>query len=242
TVTDVSGGADDGKPSEVRRSTTVSGTVTTESYLYSYLASPDPNAGLLANVTLRRQVNGGTWSTVRQVAYDYYDGTTGKPYGNLGDLRRATVLDGNNNARDTSYYRYYTADDQGTIGYVHGLKYAFSPASYARVVAAVGSPLTATDAQVSAYADNYYEYDSSQRVSKSVVQGSGCSVCSGATGTYPYAHSRSSGNLDYNTASYVTIETLPDGSQNVVYAREEKVSGPFFSCYEPHDPVRLRRR
>ena len=33
-------------------------------------------------------------------------------------------------------------------GFVNGLKYYISPASYARLAAAVGNPLTATDAQV----------------------------------------------------------------------------------------------
>jgi hypothetical protein len=49
----------DGKPAEVQWSTTAGGTTYTESYLYSYLPGSDANAGLLANVTLRRQVNGG---------------------------------------------------------------------------------------------------------------------------------------------------------------------------------------
>jgi hypothetical protein len=81
---------------------------------------------MLGNVTLRTQVNGGQWSIVKQVAYDYYDGTSQKPYGNLGDLRTATTMDGNNNIIDTMYYRYYTSADAGTTGYVHGLKYSFS--------------------------------------------------------------------------------------------------------------------
>jgi hypothetical protein len=60
---------------------------------------------------------------------------------------------------DASYYRYYTSADAGSIGYVGGLKYAFSSDSYARLVTALGStaPPSATDAQVSAYADNYFE-------------------------------------------------------------------------------------
>src|SRR5439155_16670390 len=72
----------DGKTAEMQRTDSSSGV--TESYVYTYLAAPDLNAGLLANVTLRRQLNGGSWTTVRQVAYDYYDGTSQKPYGNLG--------------------------------------------------------------------------------------------------------------------------------------------------------------
>jgi hypothetical protein len=38
----------------------------------------------------RRSTNGGSsWTTVRQVAYGYYDGT--QSYGNSGDLMTATV-------------------------------------------------------------------------------------------------------------------------------------------------------
>ncbi len=168
----------DGKVAEVQRSDSTSGI--TESYLYTYLASPDLNAGQLVNVTLRRQTNGGAWSTVRQVNYDYYDGTSQKPYGNLGDLRTATILDGNNNAIDTSLYRYYTSADAGSIGYVHGLKYVFSPQSYARLAAGVTGPLTATDSQIAPYADKYFEYDpNSQSVTKAVVQGKGNSSTNG---------------------------------------------------------------
>src|SRR5262249_49211007 len=72
----------DGQPTEVQRSATVGGTTTTESFQYSYLAAPDPNAGKLSGAVLRRQVNGGAWTTIRQVAYTYYNGT--ESYGPLG--------------------------------------------------------------------------------------------------------------------------------------------------------------
>jgi hypothetical protein len=189
----------DGKVAEMQRSDPVSGV--TESYLYTYLASPDLNAGQISNITLRRQVNGGAWTIVRQVSYDYYDGTSQKPYGNLGDLRLATIKDANGNAIDTDYYRYYTPADSGT-GYVHGLKYVFSAASYARLAADIGNPLTATDSQVSGYADKYFEYDSSQRVTKAVVQASGCSVCTGGQGTFTYAYTTSSNLQRYNSWIY----------------------------------------
>jgi len=64
------------------------------------------NVGLLGSMTLCRQVNGGAWSTVRQVQYGYYDGT--QQYGGtLGDLMAATVED----------------------GYTDGLTYVFNPTS-----------------------------------------------------------------------------------------------------------------
>jgi hypothetical protein len=77
-----------------------------------------------------RQVNGGAWSTVRQVQYSYYDGT--QTYGgNVGDLMTASVLDGNNNVLTTSYYRYYTPGQPN--GYTDGLHYVFNPTSYMRL-------------------------------------------------------------------------------------------------------------
>src|SRR5947199_10759334 len=105
--------------------------MTASHYLYTYLMSPDANAGLISNITLRRMVTNGPWTTVRQVAYDYYDGTSQKPYGNLGDLRTASIEDGGGHVIDTMYYRYFTSADAGTIGYIHGLKYYFTAASYA---------------------------------------------------------------------------------------------------------------
>ncbi len=133
---------------ELQRSQTSGGNTITESWLNSYLPTGNANAGLLSSVTLRRQVNGGAWSTVQQVQYAYYDGT--QQYGgNVGDLMTATVEDGNNNVLSTDYYRYYTAGQTG--GFQHGLSYVFNPQSYARLTAALGTNLgSLTDAQVGA--------------------------------------------------------------------------------------------
>jgi RHS repeat-associated protein len=205
-----------GNVAEMQRTDSSSGV--TQSYLYTYLTSPDPNAGMISNITLRQNVDNGPWTIVRQVAYDYYDGTNNKPYGNLGDLRTATTLDGNNNVIDTTYYRYYTPADAGGIGYVHGLKYVFSPQSYARMAADISNPLTATDAQVAPYADDYYQYDpTSQRVTMAVIQGNGCSVCTGGQGTFTYSYASSTFSPGYNSWAEKTVETLPDSSTNTVY-------------------------
>src|SRR5439155_10135664 len=125
---------------------------------------------------------------------------------------------GSNNVIDTDYYRYYTSADAGTVGYVHGLKYLFSPQSYARLAAGVSSPLTATDTQVAAYADKYFEYDpSSQRVTKAVIQAGGSSS-SGGLGTFTYSYASSSNANGYNSWADKSVETLPDGNSNTVYA------------------------
>src|SRR5262249_7554248 len=82
-TTAVTSRATDRKPTEVQRSATVGGTTTSESFVYGYLASPDPNAGKLSDVTLRRQVGPGSWSTVRKAVYSYYGSSESN--GNLGD-------------------------------------------------------------------------------------------------------------------------------------------------------------
>jgi hypothetical protein len=79
------------------RSNTTNGTTVTESYLYTYTGS------LITNVTLRRQTNGGAWTTIRQVALTY-DANN--------NLKLAQVEDGASptpNVLDTSYFRYYSS-------------------------------------------------------------------------------------------------------------------------------------
>ncbi len=125
------------------------------------------------------------------------------------------LKDGSSNTLDTHYYRYYTSSS-GT-GYAGGLKYAFGAESYGRLVAAYSNPATATDAQVDDYADVYLEYDSVKRVSTAVIQGSGCSSCTGGLGTYSYTYTASSFADGYNNWRTKTVETLPDGNENIVY-------------------------
>jgi RHS repeat-associated protein len=214
-VTSVTSYTPSGQISEVQRSTSAGGNTITESWLYSYITS-GVNTGLLQNVTLERQTSGGPVDVVRQAVYSYYDGT--QSYGLPGDLMLAQVENAAGQVIDTSYYRYYTEDDAGTTGYIQGLKYYFSTDSYARLVAAVGNPLTATDSQVAPYADNYFQYDSQQRVSEAVVQGQGCSSCSGGLGTYTYSYTTSDNPAGYNSWAVKTVETLPDGNENIVYS------------------------
>ncbi len=204
-----------GQIGEVQRSTTVGGNTVTESWLYSYFAS-GVNNGLLAGVMLERQTNGGPIDLVRQVVYTYYDGT--QSYGLPGDLMLAQVENPSSQVLDTSYFRYYTQADAGKQGYIQGLKYYFSTDSYARLVAAVGNPLTATDAKVAPYADDYYQYDGQRRVSEAVVQGQGCSSCTGGLGTYTYSYTTSTNPAGYNSWAVKTVETLPDGNQDIIYS------------------------
>ena len=206
-----------GNPAEIVRSTPAGvNPPATESWLYSYVSS-GVNQGLLANVSLRRLGADGTWTVVRQVDYTYYN--SGEAYGNPGDLKTAVVEDGAGNALDTSYYRYYPS-----YGGFDGLKYVFNPDSFARLSAAVADPFTATDQQVAAYADNYFEYDAERRVSKEVAQGTTCDCSNtGGQGTFTFSYLMNFNNPDGpNSWTYRTIETLPDNSptfvsQNIVY-------------------------
>jgi RHS repeat-associated protein len=192
---------------ETQRTDPVTGL--TESYVYT------ASAGLLSNVLLRRgPTSSGPWTNVRQVDYAYYG--AGQPNGNPGDLKTATIRDGAGAVLDTKYYRYYQPGEAN--GYAHGLKYLFNPASYARLTAALGGNVDAlSDAQVQPYADNYYQYDSQQRVTLEIAQGAGCSSCTGGQGTFTYSYSASSNPDGYNSWKVVTVETLPDGNQNIVY-------------------------
>jgi RHS repeat-associated protein len=211
-VTNVTSYTSEGLPAEVQRSNTTGSTTITESYLYSYLSS-GVNAGLLASVTLRRKVNSGSWTTVRQVVYTYYDGTTS--HGNAGDLQLAQVEDGSGNVLANSYYRYYTSESGG---YLHALKYVFTPQSYARLAAVFATPTTATDAQVAPYADSAFQYDSQGRVSQAVIAGGGTTYGTGnGLGTYTYSYSSSTNPAGFNSWQTKTTETLPDGNQNIVY-------------------------
>lgn len=187
----------------------------TESFVYTYDSS-GVNAGLVQNITLERQTNGGPIDVVRQAVFTYYDGT--EPYGNVGDLEFLTIEDGSNNVLGTYYYRYYTPADASTGGYVGGLKYYFSEQSYARLAANVSNPTTASDSQVAAYADDYFQYDSSHQLTEAVAQGEGCSVCSGGLGTFTYTYDTSSNAPGYNSWAVKTVMTHPDGSTDTIYS------------------------
>jgi hypothetical protein len=118
---------------------------------------------------------------------------------------------------DASYYRYYKLGDSG--GYAHGLKYVFNPASYLRLTGALGTGLAnLTDAQVAPYADNYFRYDSQQRVTQETAQGAGDSQTGGGLGTYTFAYTNSGKTPGFNVWNTKTVVTNPDGSTDTVYS------------------------
>ncbi len=195
----------------------IGGTVT-QSYVYSYLSS-GPNAGMLSSVVLRHKVGfGGSWVTVQQVVYTYYDGS--ETHGNTGDMEFATVEDASSNVLDTTYYRYYTSNT--STGYTHGLEYVFRPASYARLTAALGTSVDSlTDSQVAPYADNAFQYNSAQQVTQEIAAGAGSSTNTNpGQGTFTYSYTASGNTPGMNSWATKTTVTLPDGTSNIVYTNE----------------------
>ena len=218
-LTTVTGWTAAGNPAEVQRTSGPGQTPVVESYLYDYVPS-GVNQNLLARATLRRQVAGGDWVTVRQVAYSYYN--MGEPYGNPQDLKTAIVEDAAGDKLDTTYYRYY--DRRGSAANAFdGLKFVFKPDSYARLVAAIGDPSQAADDEVMPYADNYFNYDfqytqldGMYRVLTERAQGAGSSTDNGGLGTFTFSYSASSNARGFNSWWHKTIEILPDNSDNFV--------------------------
>lgn len=209
-VTDVISRNAAGRPTEIQRSEVVNGETITESFLYTYVAS-GANAGLVESATLRRRVDSGPWDLVRAANYSYYENSDA--FGNDGDLKLAVMSDATGEI-DRAAYRYY---DGESGGFVHGLKYVFHAASYARLTEAGFDPFTSTDSQVSAYADLAMQYDAMQRLSQLIAQGEGCSACSAGQGTYTYSYFTSAHPEGHNSWRTRTTETLPDGSVNTVY-------------------------
>jgi hypothetical protein len=185
----------------------------TESFDYVFT---DTSGEQLQSVTLRRQASGSTtWTDVRRVRYEYY--AANDSHGSDDDLKLAAIQipDGSGGWTDdrVHYYRYWnTAHSSTNPGFIHGLKYVFGPEAYKRLAAAITDPFTATDAQVAAYADYYFECDSSQRVTKEITDA--------GTQTYTFAfttNSNASYADGYNNWKTKTVETKPDGSSNTVY-------------------------
>ncbi|MBI1248152.1 RHS repeat-associated core domain-containing protein [bacterium] len=193
----------DGHIESLERAVTVDGTTTTEAFAYTYTS-----ASRIETVTLRRQVDSGSWEDIRQVAYTYYGSED--PNGSAGDLKTVTRKQWNGSNWDSlgvSYYRYWLSGQAN--GFAHGLKYILGEASYARMVADVYNPLTADNAQLALYADNYFEYDSQQRAKKEIVYG--------GSQTFTFSYTQSSNSDDYNHWKMKTVETLPDENQVIVY-------------------------
>jgi len=225
---------------EVQRTVTTDGVTVTESFLYDYITAGELSGHILS-CTLRRQTGTDPWQNVVRVVYSYYG--SGDASGSTGDLRTATrqvwqtseasssssslssssgSAGGNWGDVGTDYYRYYK--DNAPHGGVHNMKFACGPESFAKLAAQAGDPFTAGDAEVSLFADYYYEYDWNDRVSLERILGGSKTFTFSYTRNprYPVptpgASSSSAGVVDFNTWIFRTTETKPDGSQQTVYA------------------------
>ncbi len=177
-------------------------------YLYTY-HDTSPHENRIQSVTL--QVNA---VDVRQALFEYYD--SGESNGVIGDLKLVTIQTSKIPCPSGSavwtdvqktHYRYYTGTS--ATGYARGLKFVVGPEAYARIVAVGGNPLTATDSTIANYADHYFEFDDTQRVTKEMTNG--------GLLTFSYSYHTSGNTADYNNWSVRTTETLPDDNQNIVY-------------------------
>lgn len=205
----------------VEREYTENSITTTEKFEYAY---QDVGDLLLSSVTLSRKVGAGSWKNISRALYSYYGAN--EPYGLEEDLKTATTQQWDGSAwqdTGTNYYRYHktltsgssssssSSSSGGENGFAHQLKYILNKEAYNKLAADpnVSDPLTATDAQVAQYADFYYEFDEQRRVTKEMIQG--------GSRTFTFSYEESSFDDDYNTWKTKTTETLPDGSQNIVY-------------------------
>jgi RHS repeat-associated protein len=211
----------------VQRTSSVAGISVTEELAYEY----DTSSGdaLLSRVTLRRQVAGGSWANVQRAAYTYYG--TGDSRGSEEDLESVTTESWQDAAwtpTGRTLYRYWTATPGASSsssassessssssspsgGQSHLLKFVLNPASYDRMVTdGYADPNAVSDAVWSQYADFYFEYDSVQRVTREAVRG-GAQV-------FSFAYESSTFPDGYNNWKTRTTETLPDGTQRIVFS------------------------
>ena len=206
----------------IQRSVTTAGVTTTEQYSYTYdSSSGDP---LLSHVTLQRRVGAGSFDNVLRATYIYYSGDD--PNGLAEDLRTVVTQVWQNAAwtdTGTSYYRYWLelASDSSSSSsssssggssapFAHLPKYVLNASAYARMVADGHDPLTASDSLLLMYSDYYFEYDSQRRVTLETVK-------SGSQ-TFQFSYEASGFPDDYNHWKTKSIETLPDGNQNIIYS------------------------
>ena len=205
------------KIASLEQTVTVDGVATTDRYQYGYTQPYDQR---LADITLSRRVDAGSWQNVQRAVYTYYGAD--ENYGDAGDLKTVVnqMWGGSDwNTTGTSYYRYWKdgtgSSSSSSSGLppvyepLHLLKLVVEPAAFARLVADGYDPLLDSDAILALYADYYYEFDDERRVTKELVQG--------GSRTFLFAYEESDFTDGYNSWKTKTTETLPDGNRNIVY-------------------------
>lgn len=187
---------------------------------------------------VRLAING---QNVRRAVFSYYGSSV--PFGSTGDLQLATVEEYDVGgavwrAVRRQHYRYYKSGQPN--GFEHGLKYVVGSGAYELMVAAGLNPLTASEAEVANFADNYFEYDSQRRVTVERVYGG-----RETTSLAYVANPTDPGTEEVNVWATKTTEVRPDGNEVRVYTNkagqvlvkilEETATGNTWSEYWEYD-------
>ncbi len=179
----------------------------------------------MTSVVRRRAWSGGS-QVLETVYFDYDSGlvnggsssssssssgsAANNVYENFGNLRMITrQRTGYSNLEVLGYFRYYEAGEE--LGVEHGPKYVLGPEAYYRLAddPAVSDPLTASDAQVAPYADEYLEYDETGRVSRKLT--------AGGTLEYRYEYLDSTAADGYNQWQRKTTTSAPGEVTTIEY-------------------------
>ncbi|QDT44041.1 hypothetical protein Pan241w_41460 [Gimesia alba] len=203
----------------VERSITLQAGTFTQRFTYT-TESQGAHAGQITACFLQVTDPSENVTNIAKANYTYYDGSSDN--GSLNDLKTVSIQkwDTDTSAwidQGTTYYRYYK--DNESDGFKHGLKYVVLPGSYEQMVSDSIDPLTTSNTTIAQYADNYFEFDTSQRVVLERNKGGALTFTFSYTENPATSSSTSGGSTTYNPNSWVkkTVQTLPDSSQNILY-------------------------
>jgi YD repeat-containing protein len=192
-------------------------------YTYTYIDS----SGATNNRRIQKvEVADGSTVLGKSDEHVYYDSLQYSLFasgsGSNGDLMRFKVTERNSVGLNEDRYtlcRYYTGTwSTNNKGADHKVRYIVGPQSYAELDAAVADPLLASDNDVAAYADYFFEYDSNGFVTKATVRGAGCS-CGSAQGTFTYAYTTNGSwtpSSGFDVWKVSVTQTNPDGTVRIV--------------------------
>ncbi len=207
--------ADNGLPAQIKTPMGASGGMQVTTNTYS------TQSGLLLKAVIQNSSDSGSHlitPAIQETDYDYYDGS--ELGGPANGLALETIKEGSTIINETGY-RYYTgtwSNADGDRGQAGEVKYAFGIDAVNRLEAAGLNLETSTDTELAPYADIFYEYDGLGRVTKQVVQGTGCSACTSGLGTFTFSYETANPDAsDYNTWTNQISETMADGSVHTVY-------------------------
>ncbi len=230
TVTEVDGD----RIAKSQRSTSVNGQTVTDIFSYVYGTSGGDANRLLA-CTLSRKIGTDPEFPIERAVYTYYGDDS--PFGSSGDLESVTrqlpseelPTSSSSSSSESSpsgwldtatdYYRYHKGSS--SKGNAHDLKFVCKPTTFKNMQADSLDPFTVSNAVLAEYADNYYEYDFNDRVVLERVNGGSMTMSFAYEENPEQPPCDSSSSCEANDPNFwvfKTTESLPDGSQKVVYA------------------------